>query len=111
MASVVKVLESRKSQALMTSLPLTAPVGQVPGEGGVPTGLVPTLKRPWTGSYICITKSPATLAAAVQLAAAVGLPSCDSILARAVNAAKMSALFSIDFPVSIGFGGGMPSSP
>jgi hypothetical protein len=28
------VLESRKAQTLMTSLPCTGPVGHVPGEGG-----------------------------------------------------------------------------
>src|ERR1019366_6330835 len=109
MASVVKVSESRKSQSgdefeLMTSLPLEAPVGQTPACTVTPIGSVPLLNRPVFASNICITKSPATLAASVQATELFG-----SNFARAVNAAKMSALFSVDLPRLSVLGGAWPN--
>src|SRR5437667_150707 len=100
MGKVVKEFESMKSQTLMTSLHLLRFVWQFPwaGSGGEPAATVPAKKRPLTESNMAITKSPASLARAVQRLAPEALPRCASIVARNEKAPKMSPLFSTDLP-------------
>ena len=72
--------------------------------GGL-TVTVPVLNRPFVISNISMTKSPATFAAVVQAPALL-----ESNSAKAVKAAKISALFSVDFPRFMAFGTGAPWS-
>jgi hypothetical protein len=88
---------------------MVGPLGVMPNEVPVPLGTVPAQKRPFVLSNTAIAKSPAMFARRVHSAAVAVLARVCSAIARTLNAANMSPLFSVDSPWLSGFGGGLRS--